>query len=179
MAPGILERARRVLATGFVVTALAALPAQAVAATGTFDVVSRVTVTSACTYNGTPALAFGSYDPIVANASVAATATATLSVVCPAQSPYTVTANLGRHSSSAASTCATGPCTRAMSNGALFLSYDIYTTPTYTTVWNTVNGIGGIGTGAMQAINVYGYIPPAEAAPAGSFTDTVTVTVSF
>ena len=177
--PGVFERIRRALATCSLASALVALPAPAVAASGTFHVVSTVRVTSACAYNGTPSLAFGSYNPVVANASAPATATATLSVVCPVAHAYTVTANLGQHSASAASTCATGRCTRAMSNGARFLSYDIYTTPSHTTVWNSVNAIASTGSGTAQSNKVYGYVPPAEIAPAGNYTDTVTVTVTF
>jgi spore coat protein U-like protein len=157
---------------------LASRPA-AMAATGTFNVVSSVTVSSVCTYNGAPTLAFAAYDPIVTNQATPGTATGTLSVTCPETLAYTVTAGLGLHSASASGACATGTCTRAMLSAGSFLSYDIYTTAAHTTVWNAANGIPGAGAGVAQSINVFGYIPPAEIAPAGSYTDTVTVTVTF
>ena len=149
------------------------------AATGTFNVVSSIVVASVCTYNGSPTLAFASYDPIVANATAAATATGALSITCPDTLAYTVTANLGSNSGHASGSCATTTCSRAMVSGGNYLSYDIYTTSGLTTVWNSTNGIAGTGSGVAQTVNVYGYIPPAQVAPAGSYADTVTVTVTF
>ncbi|HTA38310.1 MAG TPA: spore coat protein U domain-containing protein [Candidatus Acidoferrales bacterium] len=152
---------------------------RAMAGTGTFNVASSVTVSSACTYNGSPSLPFGAYDPIVTNHTTPSTATGTLSVTCPQTLAYALTAGPGLNSASASGSCATGTCTRAMSNTGNFLSYDIYTSAAHATVWNATNGISGSGDGATQSISVFGYIPPALAASAGIYTDTVTVTVTF
>ncbi len=166
-------------ATAALTASLIVSGSAALASTGTFNVTSSVTVTTSCTYNGTPTLDFSAYDPIVVNATTPATATGTLSITCPDTLPYSVTANTGLHASSASGACATGTCTRAMNSGTNYLSYDLYTTSGHTTVWNTVNGISGTGTGLAQSVTVYGYIPPAEIAAAGSYSDTVTATVTF
>lgn len=173
----MMQRAIKVAAL-CVGLALATGPA-AEAATGTFNVVSSVVVSSVCTYNGTPTLNFASYDPIVANASTALTATGALSITCPDTLAYTVTANLGSNSGHASGSCATTTCSRAMVSGTNYLSYDIYTSSGNTTVWNTTNSIAGTGNGLAQTVNVYGYIPPAQVAAAGAYADTVTVTVTF
>jgi spore coat protein U-like protein len=164
--------------TAVVVLCLSA-PSIATAGTGTLNVVSSVTVISICTYAGTPALAFASYDPVVANASTPATGTGILSITCPDTLAYSVTANLGLNAAAASGACATGTCTRAMSSSGNFLAYDIYTTPAHATVWNAANGIAATGTGVAQSVNVFGYIPAAQVAPSGTYADTVTVTVTF
>ena len=170
---------QRGLLAAALVGALVLATAPAGAGTGTFNVASSIVVTSVCTYNGTPTLAFVSYDPIVANASTPATATGALSVTCPDTLAYSVTANLGSNSGHATGSCATTTCSRAMVSGSNYLSYDIYTTSAHTTVWNTTNSIAGTGSGLAQSVNVYGYIPAAEVVPAGTYSDTVTVTVTF
>ncbi|HTX60606.1 MAG TPA: spore coat U domain-containing protein [Verrucomicrobiae bacterium] len=162
-----------------IVSASVAVQTPALAVAGTFDVDPSVVVASTCTYNGTGTLSFGAYDPVVANASLAATATGTVSVTCPDTLAYTLTANTGLYGTHASGSCATATCTRAMLSGSSYLSYDIYTTSAHTTVWNATNSIAGTGSGIAQSISVYGYIPPAEVAPAGSYADTVTVTVTF
>lgn len=171
---------RRLLAAIAAALGIVLIPGNgARAGTGTFNIVSSITVSSVCTYNGTPALAFAAYDPIVVNRTTAATSTGTLSVTCPQTLAYGVTADLGLNSASAGGACATGTCTRAMSSAGNFLSYDIYTTSAYATVWNATHALAGTGAGVAQSISVFGYIPPGQIAPAGSYTDTVTVTVTF
>ena len=76
---------------------------------------------------------------------------------------------------------------RELDDGGTRLSYNLYTDATYLTVW----GDGGLGTGTVAANGtgmavgnignsvVYGRIPlaAAEAAPPGTYNDTVIVTV--
>lgn len=69
---------------------------------------------------------------------------------------------------------------RCMANGTNYVAYDIYTDATYSTVWNTSNTVAYAGTGALTSQNLYFKVPGAQyAPPAGTYTDTVAVTVTF
>ncbi|HEY5048335.1 MAG TPA: spore coat U domain-containing protein [Rhizomicrobium sp.] len=74
---------------------------------------------------------------------------------------------------------------RKMSFGSAQLNYNIYTTPGYTSVW----GDGTSGT-SMQSYNsgqdqsnvtftAYGSVPIAQLVTAGSYSDTIMVTVTY
>ncbi len=131
----------------------------------------------------TLAMNFGAYAPLGANQTTPLTANGTLKVRCTGgTATYSLTANNGQNSSNATSTCATGACTRAMRIGATtaYVSYDLYTDAGYTTIWDATNAItdtGGGGGGTTETF--YGYVPPGIANTAGTYTDSVTVTVTF
>ena len=70
---------------------------------------------------------------------------------------------------------------RQMSNGASRLNYQIYRDPTRSSIW-------GIGANAQTqilletrngSITVYGRIPGGQVVPAGTYTDTVNITLTF
>jgi spore coat protein U-like protein len=144
-------------------------------AISTFQVTA--TVLKACTVSATP-LAFGNYTP----GSGALSNTSTINVACTKTSPYAVTLNGG---STAGGTIGQ----RLMTNGTQTLQYNLYTSNTYTTLLGdgTTSGsakVTGTGNGlsAPNAITVYGQLPDSAAnqnAPAGSYTDTITVSVSY
>jgi spore coat protein U-like protein len=129
---------------------------------------------------GSLAMAFGAYAPLGTNSVAPLEATGSVKVTCSFLGNFTLTANNGANSADATATCATAVCSRAMLAGvASFVSYDLYTTSAYTTVWNSSNGIAGTGIGLLQTVSIFGYVPPGIASAAGSYTDTVTVTVTF
>jgi spore coat protein U-like protein len=71
-----------------------------------------------------------------------------------------------------------------MTSGANLLNYNLYTTTARTTVWgNGTAGTGvlaGTGTGIVQAVTVYGRVASGQTSvPAGSYVDTVSVTVTY
>ncbi len=145
--------------------------AEAATATGTLSVTASVA--SVCLIsNGT--LAFGSYDPTSATALNAST---TLTLTCTLGTPY----NIGM-----AAGAGTGATTtlRILTSGANTLGYKLYRDSGRTLNWgNTVGTDTLAGTSSAtvltNTINVYGQIPAAEAAPTGSYTDSVTVTVTY
>lgn len=149
--------------------------ANAATATTTFQVTA--TVNANCSVSaGT--LAFGAYTPGSGNVP----STSTISVNCTKNTGFTVALNAG------ASTGAT-VAARAMTSGANLLAYQLYSNNTYSTVWgdgtlgtSTVAGTGtGMGAAQVQYLTVYGLIPDAAnlAAAVGSYSDTVTVTVTY
>ena len=162
---------RRFLAFAVAAALLAApsLPAWASTATATLNVTA--TVNTSCTIN-TQTLAFGAYDP---TASADQNGTATITFACVKGTAYSISADNGDNPSHASGT------TRAMHLGASnFLSYELYTSAARTTVWNTTNVISGTSSGkASTTFTAYGEIPATQDATTGSYSDTVTMTISF
>lgn len=155
------------------IAAVAAQPAFAAEETSTLDV--SATVTSNCVVSTTP-LAFGNVD-VTGGSNV--DGTGGLSVTCTSGTGWTATAGTG---SGSGATLAT----RKMANGANLLNYALYTDSAYTTVWGDGTTVGaegtftGTGTGSAQTSTIYGRIPAGQSSlPAGEYSDTVTVTVTY
>lgn len=70
---------------------------------------------------------------------------------------------------------------RAMRNGANSLNYQLFRNPTRTAIFGTgtnAQSVDQLIPGNGQVI-VYGRIPSGQSVPAGTYTDTVTVTLTF
>ncbi|CAN0625401.1 Spore coat protein U (SCPU) domain-containing protein [Burkholderia multivorans] len=74
---------------------------------------------------------------------------------------------------------------RAMqrSGGGGTVGYQLYTDAAHTTPWGDGTGgtamATGTGNGAQQVISVYGVVPPQTTPAPGSYSDTITATISF
>jgi spore coat protein U domain-containing protein, fimbrial subunit CupE1/2/3/6 len=154
---------------------LAAAPALAGSATSNFSVTASVA--NNCTIS-TTALAFGGYDPIVANASTALDNTGSVTITCTKGAATTIGLNAGNNGANATGT------TRAMKSGSDYLSYEVYQNSGRTTLWG--NSGGDLFTPANapdknpRTFTTYGRVPAGQDVPAGaSYTDTVTATVNF
>ncbi|NDD91152.1 SCPU domain-containing protein, partial [bacterium] len=126
-------------------------------------------VTNACTVSGT-GLAFGSYDP---TATTALDGSSTISVLCTLNDDYTIGLNKGVHGSNVSD--------RKMSNGSYTINYSLYSDSSRSSNWDN-SGSGAVsntGTGATQNFTVYGRIPASQNVPQGSYSDTITITVTF
>lgn len=147
------------------------------AQTATSDLSVTATVSNNCTIT-TSAVAFGAYDPIVANASTPRDAAGTVTVTCTSGAVTKITLGQGVNFNTGSTDAAPN---RRMINGANFLSYAIYQETGRTTAWgNTaLTGVAHTGTGTETAISVYGRIPAAQNVPAASYSDTVVATVTF
>ncbi|MBB3047521.1 spore coat protein U-like protein [Litorivivens lipolytica] len=72
-----------------------------------------------------------------------------------------------------------------MSSGANSLNYNLYTDPTYLTVWGDGNGGTATVPGAIGVLLlpidhvVYGRIPAGQNSAAGNYSDTISVTVTY
>jgi spore coat protein U-like protein len=135
-------------------------------ATATFSVTA--TIVKDCTVSATN-LAFGNYTGGVSNS------TSTVSVTCTSGTTYTVGLSAG---------LATGATvtTRKMQNGSALLNYGLYSNSGHTTNWgntSATNWVSGTGSGSAQGITVYGQIPAAQYVKPGSYTDTITVSVTY
>jgi spore coat protein U-like protein len=148
------------------------------AGTATSNLSVTASVTANCTISTSP-VAFGAYDPIVANASSALNGTGTVSVTCTTGASTTVT--LGQGSNADTGSTAAAPLRRMKDTGTDFLSYALYSENTRTTVWGDTAGTGlaHTGTGTLTALTVYGQIPAGQNVPAANYSDTVVATVTF
>jgi spore coat protein U-like protein len=69
-----------------------------------------------------------------------------------------------------------------MQNGAALVNYRLYRDAGRTQNWGNSIGtdtLAGTGNGAAQAITVYGRVPAQSTPAAGTYTDTVAVTVTY
>jgi spore coat protein U-like protein len=75
--------------------------------------------------------------------------------------------------------------TRKMSNGTDRLSYNLYTDAGRTIIWGdgsggtSINSFGGLISLGSTSFTVYGKAPKGQYPAPGSFTDTITVTVTY
>jgi spore coat protein U-like protein len=141
------------------------------ASTGTsFDVTA--TVTSSCSVSAST-LAFGDYDPLSA---LPTTGTTIVNVTCSFLTPFNVGLNAGLHSASVT--------TRKMQSvDETELAYELFRDATMLLNWGTTVGTdtlaaAGLGITAVP-LPVYGRIPAQQHVEAGSYSDTIQVTVTF
>lgn len=131
--------------------------------TTTADFTVTATVVNTCSATATN-LAFGTY----ANATI--DATSTVSVTCTSGGAYTVGLSNGVNYSAP---------NRRMTNGSAFLNFELYSDAGRTTVWNDTTTVAGTGSGSAQDLTVYGRLPGSQGLIAGSYTETITATVTY
>jgi spore coat protein U-like protein len=69
-----------------------------------------------------------------------------------------------------------------MKNGTVKLNYGLFSDAAWTTNWGNTSGtnwVTGTGNGAAQPLTVYGQIPAAQYVTPGSYSDTITVSVTY
>jgi spore coat protein U-like protein len=167
---------RRVGLCRYVAGAAVLLAAGAVAdatttATSTFTV--QAVINAACNVSATT-LNFGVYNP----ASVTAlNGTSTISVYCTGSSPYTTALNVGSGGGTFA--------TRTLLSGSDTLNFNLYRDAAYSQVWGdgtaSTYTVAGTGAGLLTAntLTVYGQVPISQDKPVGTYTTTITVTVTY
>ena len=101
----------------------------------------------------------------------------TLQLNCSKDTPYQIALNEGANASSPTAAADN----RQMASGLNRVPYGLYRDAARTEFWGkfaNTNTHNGVGTAATQSIPVYGRIPVLNA-PAGSYVDTVTATVTY
>lgn len=152
--------------------ALAAQPAFATDATNNLSV--NATITSNCAVS-TTTVAFG---PIDVTLNTAVDAAGAISITCTNGVGWTAKANAGTGGAGTS-------VTHRKMTGPDKLSYDLYTDAARTTKWGDgvaagASTITGTGTGSADAKTIYGRARAGSTgARAGSYSDTVTVTVMY
>lgn len=143
-------------------------PSYAATTTTTFSV--SMTITASCSVTAN-ALAFGSGGLISANVD----ATTTVSVTCTNTTPYNIGLDVGTGTGATVAS-------RKMTSGAATVTYSLYQNSARSTVWgNTVSTdtLAGTGNGAAQVLTVYGRVPIQTTPAPNTYTDTITVTVTY
>lgn len=149
---------------------LPTLPAIAATATGSMNV--RITITDECKVQTASDLDFGSHGVIDANVDQ----TSTINVQCTTGKSYNVGLSAG------AGTGATVAVRKMTGPASATIDYTIYRESTRTQLWGTTiptDTVGGTGNGAIQPLTVYGRVPPQTTPPAGLYTDTVSITITY
>ena len=164
-----LPRAGALLALGAIGSG--ATPALAQTASSSLEV--SATVTANCTVTTSP-IAFGAVNTL-STANVDGTGGVT--VTCTNGTAWAAAAGAGTASGASVTD-------RRMSSGANLLSYNLFTDSSRSTIWGDGTGststIGTTGTGTAQNFTIYGRIAAGQTSlPAGTYADTVTVTVTY
>lgn len=147
--------------------------AHAATATGNLTVTANVGQT--CTVASTVAVNFGTY------VGTQLDSTGLLNINCGTGTVTMITLGQGANPSGTSTDAAPD---RQMASGANVLGYALYQDAARTVVWGNTTGPTGTGlpytgTGATDAITVYGRIPTGTAPGNGVYSDTVVVTVNY
>ena len=163
---------KRTILSLAIISLISAPAAFAGSATANLNV--SASVSAVCTIS-TAAVAFGAYDPVVANAATDLNGTGTIIVACTKGASATI--DLGNGGNLLAGS-------RRMTSGTDFLNYALYKDAARTQVWGT--GLAGGTTAAYTAaskastnITVYGKVPQAQDVTVGSYTDVVVATINY
>lgn len=145
----------------------------AFAATDTDDMLVTATVIDNCTVTASP-MAFGTLTTLgTANIDTSAA----IALTCTPNAAYDVSLDLGINAGAGTQ--------RELVNGAdatQRIAYDVYQDAARTAAWSSGAGntVAGTATGGVAALTAYGRIPAsASAVTSGSYSDSVTVTVTF
>ena len=149
------------------------LAAPALAQTATANLSVSATVAKNCIIT-TTAVAFGSYDPIVANAASPLDGTGTVVVTCTKGAGTRIDLGLGGNASGSV---------RRMLGGTDFLTYELYSDSGRTTVWGS-GAVAGLTiptapSKAARTYTVYGRVAAGQDVGAASYADTVVATINF
>ena len=166
----MIRSARVALILGGVVLGLAA---PALAQTASTNLAVSATVAKNCSIT-TTAVAFGTYDPVVANATTPLDGSGTVVVTCTKGAGTRIDLGLGANASGAV---------RRMSGGTDFLTYELYQNTTRTTIWGSgaVAGqtIAAAPSKAARTFTLYGRVAAGQDVAAASYNDTVVATINF
>ena len=154
------------------VLSLIAVPTFAATATANLNV--SASVAAVCTISTSP-VAFGAYDPVVANAAANLNGTGTVTVACTKGAAATIDLGNGNNLSGGS---------RRMSSGSDFLNYSLFKDAARTQVWGT--GLAGGTTQAYNAaskaataVTVYGMVPQNQDVTVGAYSDVVLATINY
>jgi spore coat protein U-like protein len=142
---------------------------------------AQAAVTFTCTVSAS-GIAFGNYNPLTPTGDSAA---GSWSVTCNAigSGSATVAGTLTLSTGSSGTYAA-----RTMKSGTQALQYNIYLTPSHTQVIGdgsagtfALSDSGTVTAGQVYQItgSMYGFMPPSQDVPAGSYSDSIVVTVTY
>ncbi len=144
--------------------------AHAASTTNTFQ--SRITIEADCEITSPTTLDFGNSGLLNSNIDQ----TSSFIVKCTQGTDYEIALDAGTTSGGTTTT-------RKMTDGnGNTVDYEMYSDSGRSSNWGNTSGsdtVASTGTGTDQSFTVYGRVPPQATPPAGDYTDTVTITVSY
>jgi spore coat protein U-like protein len=114
-------------------------------------------------------MAFGIYT------GTAVSSTSSVTVQCTNTTPYTVGLDKGLGSGASVTN-------RLMTNGSATLGYALFSDTARTVNWGQTSGtdtVAGTGSGSVQTLTVYGKIAGSLYVTPGSYTDTITASITY
>jgi spore coat protein U-like protein len=153
-------------AIGILALGLSSMSASATTAVTTTFAVSA-TVQATCLISASP-MAFGTYT------GSAATSSATVSVTCTNTTGYNVGLSAGG-GGTVTTRQMTGPASAV-------LNYGLFQDSARSVNWGTTVGtdtVAGTGNGSAQSLTVYGNVPAGQYVAPGSYSDTITATITY
>ncbi len=155
----------------------AGLGVNSYAAVGTTSLGVTASIAVACSIS-TSTVAFGIYEPVVANLTAALDGTGTVNTICTNGAAIAIALDEG--SFKIGGSTAAVPL-RQMASGADRLAYFLYSDSARSVVWGntTETDVNHAGIGTAETITVYGRVTGGQNKPAGVYNDTVIVTVTF
>nr|WP_217283650.1 spore coat U domain-containing protein [Aquabacterium terrae] len=145
-------------------------PAPAATTTTTFTV--QVTIVASCVIGSASTLNFGGSQGVI---TTNVDQTSTVQVQCTDTTPYNIGFNAGTGSGATVAV-------RKMTNAGNTINYSLYSDAGRTTVWGNTVGtdtVAATGNGASQSYTVYGRVPAQTTPAPATYSDTITVTVTY
>jgi spore coat protein U-like protein len=160
---------------GILFAGITTCPGAATAATATSDLHVTITITSECLLGTITDVNFGSHGVLSADQ----TAQGSISVQCTNNQSYTLA--LGAGSGAGASANTADGRFMTLASGTDTVSYGLYRDSALAQPWGdtSTNLFSGTGTGNAVAIPVYGKVPSQMTPQAGTYNDTVVVTLTY
>ena len=163
-----------------VLVGTASLTLPAYAGTDSSNMAVTADIGMNCTISTTD-IAFGSYDPIVANATSSLTANGSVTTTCTVGSTGKVIIGQGLHAPEGSTNGE--PVRRMQGPGADdYLMYQVYSDDDRTAIWTNYGdtGVPYAASGSGQVMTVYGEVAAGQTdAVEGSYADTLVVTVNY
>ena len=141
------------------------------AATTSSNFTVQITIAASCTINSATNMDFGTNGVLASNVDQ----TSTIQVQCTDTTPYNIGLDAGTGSGATVAN-------RKMTSGAATVNYTLYSNSGRTTLWGNTVGtdtVAATGNGSGQTHTVYGRVPAQTTPAPGTYTDTVTVTVTY
>ena len=137
-----------------------------------FPFTATATVPPNCRAYATTDLDFGSISGLITSNT---DQTSMIGMTCTGRTAWNVGLNNGQNASGSIRRMRLGATTN-------YVAYELYSNAGRTIRWgNTINTdtIPGTGTGSAQSLTVYGRVPATQTVPSGSYSDIITVTVTY
>jgi spore coat protein U-like protein len=149
------------------------------------DLSVTITIAAECSVNtdangaaANAAIAFGTHGVLNENidAATAASGSGAIRVQCTDNTPFTIGLNAGSFPETAGDVN-----TRRMENAGAHVFYQLYKEAARTNIWGNAGAalVSDTATGEVQSYQVFGRVEPQDTPAAGTYTDTVTVTVTY